>query len=109
MKKGRWLLTLVLVVMGLASGFAAGRSAGFATGSEWALMQADMLAREAGVFMPVSYDGSTFRVIIKQPKGLYRRAIRLADQYEGGQRLPDTLNVSMVCHDRSVPMQNAEL
>ena len=109
MKIRQWTVPALLLFAGLATGFAAGRSAGFDTGSEWAFVQADMLAREAGVFMPVSYDGSTFRVVIRQPKGLYRRAIRLADQREGERKLPDTLHVSMACHDPNVPLQNAKL
>jgi hypothetical protein len=75
-------LSLALVGAGFAAGFPVGRDAGFTSGSEWALMQADLLAREAGVVMPVSLEQGQFRVVIKQPRGLYRRAWRLADQEE---------------------------
>jgi len=45
-------------------------------------MQANLLAREAGVFMPVSLEQGQFRVVIRQPKGLYKRAWQLADEKE---------------------------
>ena len=81
MKTRWWLVSAVLfLATGLAAGYAAGKNVGFVTGSEWALVQADIVAREAGVDMPVSYDGGTFRVVIRQPKGLYRRAWQLADR-----------------------------
>ncbi len=51
-------------------------------GSEWAMVQAEIYAREAGLDMPVIYDNGQFRVILKQPRHLYRRAWRLADRYE---------------------------
>jgi hypothetical protein len=76
------MIVLVLLVICAAAGFHAGRSAGFKTGSEWALVQADIVAREAGVFMPIYMEGDSFRVIIKQPKGLYKKAWDLADTYE---------------------------
>jgi hypothetical protein len=76
------LLAALFLIVGLAVGFQTGRSSGFETGSEWALVQADILAREAGLSMPVVLDAGTFRVIMKQPRGLYRRAWRLADEHE---------------------------
>lgn len=106
MKKRQWLVPVFLLCAGLIAGFAAGKSAGFATGSEWALMQADIHAREAGVFMPVSYDGRTFRVVIKQPRGLYRKASRLADQQEAGGSLYETVTVSQVSLDRIALMKD---
>ena len=78
----RAILAIALLSAGFAAGFPVGRSSGFATGSEWALMQADILARESGVFMPVYFEEGEFRVIIKQPRGLYKRAWRLADRHE---------------------------
>lgn len=71
-------LAVLLLVTGLAAGFAAGQSIGFSTGSEWAIMQAEIFARESGVFMPVSYEEGAFHVIIKQPRNLYSQARRLA-------------------------------
>lgn len=79
----RTLLAIALLGAGFAAGFPVGKSIGFETGSEWALVQADMLAREAGVFMPVYIEDGNFRVIIKQPRGLYKRAWERADRYEG--------------------------
>ena len=106
MKKIQWLVPVFLLLTGLLAGFVAGKIAGFATGSEWALMQADTLAREAGVFMPVSYDGRTFRVVIKQPRGLYRKASRLADQQEEGGSLYETVTVSQVSLNRIALMKD---
>ena len=76
------MLAAAFLLLGLAVGFQTGRSSGFETGSEWALVQADLLAREAGLSMPVVLDQGTFRVIMKQPRGLYKRAWRLADEYD---------------------------
>jgi hypothetical protein len=79
---GGLLFAFLFLLLGLAIGFKTGRTSGFETGSQWALMQADILAREAGLSMPVVLDAGTFRVIMKQPRGLYRRAWRLADEHE---------------------------
>jgi hypothetical protein len=76
---------LILLLLVFAGGFSLGRSMGFETGSEWALVQADILAREAGVFMPVYLEENSFRVVIRQPRGLYKRAWQLADQHDGPQ------------------------
>lgn len=75
-------IALAFLAAGFASGFLTGRSSGFETGSEWALMQAGIVAREAGVFMPVQLDEGNFRVVIRQRKGLYKRAWQNADEYE---------------------------
>ncbi len=75
-------LIITLLLVGFALVFQFGRNIGFETGSEWALVQADILAREAGVFMPVYMKDGHFRVVMKQPRGLYRRAWQLADRYE---------------------------
>lgn len=89
-QEGRLSMTKVLVLgkffllgIGLVIAFQYGKSEGFKTGSEWALVQADILAREAGVHMPVYLDGeNNFRIIMKQPRGVYKRAWELADKYE---------------------------
>lgn len=78
----RTVLFLVLLGAGFAVGFPVGKVAGFTSGSEWALLQANLLAQEAGVFMPVSLEQGQFRVVIKQPRGLYKRAWQLADTKE---------------------------
>ncbi|MHB8843800.1 MAG: hypothetical protein ACYC7L_03550 [Nitrospirota bacterium] len=78
----RIMLAIVLLVIGFAVGFPIGKSLGFATGGEWALVQADILAREAGLSMPVSMQQGQFRVVLKQPRKLYKRAWQLADMYE---------------------------
>jgi hypothetical protein len=82
----RTALSLALLAAGFAVGFPVGKDAGFTAGSEWALMQAKLLAREAGVFMPVSLEQGQFRVVIKQPRNLYKRAWQLADKEE--ERVP---------------------
>jgi hypothetical protein len=74
-------LLVALLLAGFAVGVPVGKSKGFKAGSEWALMQADIVAREAGVFMPVYLDDGAFRVVIKQPRNFYRRAWQLADQH----------------------------
>ena len=76
----RIICVVLLIATGFAAGFPIGSITGFSRGSEWALYQADILARESGLFMPVCFDGGDFRVIMKQPKGLYRRASASADQ-----------------------------
>jgi hypothetical protein len=78
----RIAVMIALLMMGFAAGFPVGQSRGFSTGSEWALVQADLLAREAGLVMPVSLQAGQFRVILKQPKHLYRSAWLLADRHE---------------------------
>ena len=83
MQKLSKIMTVIILLLVFAGvGFHAGRSTGFKTGSEWALLQADIVAREAGVFMPIYMEGDSFRVIVKQPKGLYKKAWDLADTYE---------------------------
>ena len=78
----RIVLAIALLIAGFAAGFPAGKSIGFTSGSEWALVQANILAREAGVFMPVSLNEGQFRVVIKQPRHIYKRAWELADRNE---------------------------
>lgn len=79
------LISIALLLTGLAVGFQAGKTNGFETGSEWALVQADLLAREAGVYMPVHLDENGLHVVIKQPKGLYRKAQQRAELYDQEQ------------------------
>ncbi len=76
-------IATVLLLIGFAAGFPVGKSVGFETGSEWAIVQADLLAREAGVFMPVYLADGKFRVVVKQPRNLHKRVWHLADrQYD---------------------------
>ncbi len=77
------VIAIALLLVGFAAGYPVGKSVGFATGSEWALVQADILAREEGAFMPVYLDNGNFRVVIKQPRNFYKRAWQLAErQYD---------------------------
>ncbi len=75
----RIICVVLLLATGFAAGFPIGSNIGFTRGSEWALIQADVLAREAGLFMPVCFDGGMFRVIMKQPRGLYKKVWQQAD------------------------------
>lgn len=77
----RIAVVILLLLAGFGAGFPIGQSIGFSTGSEWALVQADILAREAGVFMPVHIEKGMFRVALKQPRHLYREAWQLADRH----------------------------
>lgn len=72
----------LLIALGFAAGFPIGNIIGFARGSEWALVQADILARESGLHMPVCLNDGDFCVIMKQPRGLYKRAAEWADEDE---------------------------
>jgi hypothetical protein len=76
------VLAIALLMIGFAAGFPIGQSNGFATGCEWAIIQADILAREAGLTMPVSFIDGQFRVVLRQPGHVYRKAWQLADKYE---------------------------
>ncbi len=45
------------------------------TGSEWAMVQAEIVAREAGMSMPVTLEeDGRLHIVVKQPEDLYRRA-----------------------------------
>ena len=78
----RIVIAFVLLAVGFAAGLPIGQRIGFSTGSEWAIVQADIVAREAGVIMPVSYESGNFRVILRQPPHLYTMAWKLAKRHE---------------------------
>jgi hypothetical protein len=82
----RITVAIALLIAGYAAGFPVGKSVGFASGSEWALVQANIHAREAGVFMPVSLNDGQFRVVIRQPRHLYKQAWAHADRNEEEMR-----------------------
>ncbi len=83
-------IAIMLLTVGFGAGFPVGKNIGFKMGSEWALVQAEILAREAGSFMPVYLSDGTFRIVLKQPKNLYRTAWRLAERHQDqtGNALP---------------------
>ncbi len=91
----RMTLAIALLIVGFAAGFPAGKSAGFASGSEWALVQATIIAREAGVSMPVTLNDGQFRVVLKQPRHLYKRAWELADKDEEEMRWVNSSDKSL--------------
>ena len=78
----RIILTVAFLAVGFAAGLPVGQSIGFTRGSEWALVQAGLLAKEAGLDMPVSYDGQHFMIVMKQPRHIYKRAWKLAKLHE---------------------------
>src|SRR5271169_1640224 len=86
----RMTVIAALLVAGFAAGFPIGQSVGFSTGSEWAIIQADLVAREAGLLMPISYEEGKFRVVVKQSRHLYRRAWKLADRHETAMNYVNT-------------------
>lgn len=87
----RIALTIALLTAGFAVGFPAGQRIGFITGSEWAIVQADIVAREAGVIMPVTFESGNFRVTLRQPRHLYTMAWKLADRHEAATQCPKTV------------------
>ena len=80
----RILSVILLVSTGFAAGFPIGQSRGFTTGSEWAFVQASLIARELGLFMPVTLVEGNFRVVLKQPRGHYKRTQQLAEKHGAG-------------------------
>ena len=99
------VLAIVFLMAGFAAGFPIGKSLGFSTGGEWALMQANIIARESGLLMPVTLEDGQFRVIIKQPRNLYRKAWQLADRHDG-----DADEVPLISQNRTLRLaQNAQL
>jgi hypothetical protein len=82
----RTAVVLALLATGFALGFPVGQQLGFATGSEWAIVQADIMAREAGLSMPVSFEEGELHIVIKQPHDLPIRARRQAELYEARAR-----------------------
>jgi len=77
----RTAVILGLLAAGFALGFPIGQNKGFNTGSEWGIVQADIAAREAGSPLIVSMEEGQIRVIVTQPRGLYKRAQQQAALY----------------------------
>jgi len=80
----RTAVILGLLAAGFALGFPIGQNKGFNTGSEWGIVQADIAAREAGSPLIVSMEEGQIRVIVTQPRGLYKRAQQQATLYSDG-------------------------
>lgn len=78
----RVMFAAVLLATGFAVAFPIGQQIGFTTGSEWAIKQAEIVAREAGVFMPISYESGQFHIVLRQPNHLYTMAWKLADRHD---------------------------
>ncbi len=84
-----WLV-MALLILGFAAGFPVGKSIGFTTGSEWAIVQADILARQMGLSMPVHFQDGHFRVVVKQSRRLYKQAWQSADKYQHEMEIVNT-------------------
>jgi hypothetical protein len=85
-------LVLGLLAMGFALGFPLGQQKGFDNGSEWAIVQADMAAREAGMVLPFSLEDGQIRVVVRQSPDLHKWAQKQAALYYS-----DRLTVAQVC------------
>jgi hypothetical protein len=77
----RIVLILGLLATGFAMGFPVGQQKGFDSGSEWAIVQADMAAREAGMEMPFSLEDGQIRVVVRQSPDLQKWARKQAELY----------------------------
>lgn len=77
----RIVSVIVLVSLGFAAGFPIGQSRGFTTGSEWAFVQASLIARDMGLFMPINFAEGHFKIILKQPRGHFQQTQQLAEKY----------------------------
>ena len=75
----RLAMILGLLAAGFAMGFPMGQQRGFDNGSEWAIVQADIAAREAGVALPFSVEEGQIHVIVRQPQDLHKRAQQQAE------------------------------
>lgn len=90
------LFAAVIALAGSASSFVIGRDIGFGKGCEWALVQAEILARETGQFMPVSMKDGTFHVVIRQQRGLYNRTRQAADRFDNAQTPVPVIHATIV-------------
>ena len=77
----RLAVILGLLAAGFALGFPIGQQRGFDTGSEWAIVQADIAAREAGVSLPFLLEEGQIRVIVRQSPDLHKWARQQAALY----------------------------
>ncbi len=78
----RMAMVGALLMAGFAVGFPVGQHRGFTTGIECALIEADILAREAHVRMPFYFRDGEMRVVVKQPHDLYKRAWQQSDKHD---------------------------
>jgi hypothetical protein len=70
----RIVVIAALLAVGFAIGFPVGRDTGFVTGCEWAMVQASIVAKEAGKSMPVTFEDGQMHIVVRQPEDLYLRA-----------------------------------
>ena len=93
----RTTVMLGLLAAGFALGFPIGQHKGFNTGSEWAIVQADIAAREAGMTLPFSLEEGQIRVIVRQSPDLHKWARQQAAFYN--DRITDVQSVK-----RAIPV-----
>jgi hypothetical protein len=77
----RIVMILGLLAMGFGVGFPVGQQKGFDNGSEWAMVQMDMAARESGMELPFSLEDGQIRVVIRQSPDLHKWAKKQAALY----------------------------
>jgi hypothetical protein len=77
----RVIVVLGLLAMGFAVGFPTGQQKGFENGSEWAIVQAEMAAREAGMVLPFALEDGQIRVVVRQSPDLHKWARKQAELY----------------------------
>ena len=77
----RTAVVLGLLATGFAMGFPVGQQKGFDSGSEWAIVQANMTAREAGMELPFSLEDGQIRVVVRQSPDLHKWAQKQAELY----------------------------
>jgi hypothetical protein len=77
----RIAVVLGLLAMGFGLGFPVGQQKGFDNGSEWAIVQADMAAREAGMILPFILEDGQIRVVVRQSPDLHKWARKQAELY----------------------------
>lgn len=76
------VVTAALLVTGFALGYPIGKHRGFETGTEWAMLQAKLVAREAGVIMPVYFEDDAFHVVLRPDPADCGRTDEQAGQHD---------------------------
>ena len=77
----RIALILGLLATGFAVGFPVGQHKGFDRGSEWAIVQANIAAREAEMDLPFALEDGQITVTVRQSPDLHKWAKKQAALY----------------------------
>ena len=91
----RFVAILGLLAMGFAMGFPVGQHKGFNSGSEWAIVQVDMAAREAGMELPFSLEDGQIRVVVRQSPDLHKWAQKQAALYNDRIKVAEVVRSAM--------------